>query len=72
MGWGGAAGVIIAYGLVSSARVDGNSKIYQSLNLVGSLFLIANTFYYGAVPSAFINMVWAGIAIYSLSKKNRI
>ncbi len=72
IGWVGAAAVIIAYALVSSKRLEGSSTVFQALNLMGGAFLIANTIYYGAFPSAFINIVWVGIAVFSLSKKFKV
>ena len=33
--------------------------------------LLTNSFYYGAYPSAGINVVWIGIAIYALARKKK-
>ena len=63
IGWLGAAALLIAYGLVSAKRLDGDSMTFQLLNLVGAIFLIINTAYYGAYPSTFVNVVWIGIAV---------
>ncbi len=68
VGWGGAAALLVAYALVSTRRVEGDSTAYQQLNLVGNVLLIVNTIYYGAYPSAFLNVVWGGIAIYAIRK----
>ncbi len=68
VGWVGAAALLVAYTLVSTRRVEGDSTAYQQLNLVGSVLLIVNTIYYGAYPSAFLNVVWGGIAIYAIRK----
>ena len=68
VGWVGAAALLVAYALVSTRRVEGDSTAYQQLNLVGSVLLIVNTIYYGAYPSAFLNVVWGGIAIYAIRK----
>lgn len=62
MGWLGAAALLTAYGLVSAKRLEGDSMVFQLLNLVGSILLIINTAYYGAYPSTFVNIVWIGIA----------
>ncbi|MCS7236098.1 MAG: hypothetical protein RMM30_09010 [Armatimonadota bacterium] len=64
LGWVGAAALLLAYFLVSSRRVHGGSLLYQGLNAAGSLLLGANSLYYGAVPSAFVNLVWLAIAVY--------
>jgi hypothetical protein len=65
-GWLAAVLLLAAYWLISNKRVAGDSVGYQSLNIVGSILLMANTAYYGAYPSAFVNLVWLGIAVYAL------
>ncbi|MGB5874245.1 MAG: hypothetical protein WBH56_11030 [Bacteroidota bacterium] len=70
IGWVGAVAVLVAYFLVSAGRVTGNSVFYQSLNILGGACLILNTVYYGAYPSSGVNVVWVGIALYSLSRRN--
>ncbi len=66
IGWLGSAAVVLAYALVSTNRVNGDSLLYQILNLVGSIFLIVNAVYLGALPSAFVSTVWVGIALFAL------
>ena len=68
LGWIGAVAILTAYALVSRGRVLGQSVSYQSLNVVGSAFLIVNTVYYGAYPSTFVNVVWIAIAVYTLGQ----
>ncbi len=68
LGWAGALAVLLAYGLVSNHKVKGDSQIYQWLNLAGGIFLLINTIYFGAIPSAFVNVVWIGIAVVALIK----
>lgn len=55
--------MIAAYGLNSYQRIKSDSLVFQLLNLTGAGFLIANTVYYGAYPSTFINLVWVLIAV---------
>jgi hypothetical protein len=66
VGWLGSAAVVSAYALISTQRIKGDSLWYQLLNLIGSLFLVVNTFYLGAFPSAFVNTIWIGIALFAL------
>jgi hypothetical protein len=68
MGWLGSAIVLWAYVMVSSDIVKFNKKIYQTLNLIGSIFLIVNTVFHKAYPSAFVNSIWVFIAIFALIK----
>lgn len=66
LGWVGAALLLGAYALVSTRRVEGDSVVYQLLNLLGSAFLIVNSAYYGAYPSVGVNVVWIGIALFAI------
>ncbi len=68
IGWIGSIEVILAYGLNSYQKIKSDSLLFQILNLTGAGFLIANTVYYGAFPSAFINVVWVIIAIPAICK----
>ena len=71
IGWAGSAAVIIAYVLVSTNRLRGDSVAYQLLNLAGGVFLVINTIYWGAYPSTFVNLVWIGIAIFALARAKK-
>lgn len=68
IGWAGVALLIIAYWLVSTKRYQGNSILYQMLNIIGAFLLIINSFYFGAYPSVGVNIVWVGIALFTLIK----
>jgi len=68
IGWVGSAAVLLAYVLVSVNRVKGDSIPYQLMNLVGSVFLLSNTLYWGAYPSSFVNFVWMGIALVAIAR----
>lgn len=63
IGWIGSIEVILAYGLNSYQKLNSDSLTFQVLNVTGAFFLIINTIYYGAFPSAFINVVWVLIAL---------
>lgn len=65
-GWVGSVCVLAAYGLISSSKVTAKSKLYQWLNIAGSIFLIINTVFYTSYPSTFVNIVWLTIAIFAL------
>ena len=68
VGWVGSASLIIAYWLVSKNRIQAQSGSYHLLNIIGSLFLLINSSFYGALPSAAINMIFIFIGIFYLSK----
>jgi hypothetical protein len=68
-GWLGAILLLLAYFLVSTKRVSGTSIRYQGLNIVGSVLVGANAFYYTALPSFSINVVWILIGVASLTHR---
>jgi fluoride ion exporter CrcB/FEX len=71
IGWIGAVCVLYAYLMVSTKKLEGNSLHYQAANISGAFFLIINTYYHHAYPSAVVNVIWIGIAIYSLIVKRK-
>ncbi len=71
IGWAGAAALLVAYAMVSSRKLEGNSNAYQCLNIIGSLLLAINTVFYRAYPSSFVNMIWIGIAVFSIAARKR-
>jgi len=72
IGWVGAAALLVAYAMVSHKKLEGDSATYQLLNISGSLLLAANTIFYGSYPSTFVNLIWAGIAVFSIAAKKRV
>ena len=72
IGWVGAAALLVAYAMVSHKKLEADSATYQLLNISGSILLAANTIFYGSHPSTFVNLIWAGIAVFSIAMRNRI
>jgi len=72
VGWVGAVALLIAYALVSFKRLEGDSAAFQLLNISGSILLAANTIFYGSYPSTFVNLIWAGIAVFSIAARRRL
>jgi len=72
IGWVGAAALLVAYAMVSHKKLEGDSATYQLLNISGSLLLAANTIFYGAYPSTFVNVIWIGIAVFSIGTRKRL
>ena len=69
IGWVGAAALLVAYAMISHKKLEGDSATYQLLNISGSLLLAANTIFYGSYPSTFVNLIWAGIAVFSVATR---
>ena len=72
IGWVGATALLVAYAMVSHKKLEGDSARYQLLNISGSLLLAANTIFYGSYPSTFVNLIWAGIAVFSIMARKRL
>jgi hypothetical protein len=68
VGWLGMALLIGAYALVTTGRITGPSLTFQLMNLVGGASLMVNSAYYGAWPSAVLNVVWVVIGLVGLSR----
>ncbi|MFN8344823.1 MAG: hypothetical protein U0X91_07465 [Spirosomataceae bacterium] len=71
LGWIGSVFVVGAYALNISGRVSHSAKGYLWANLVGSIFLIVNTLFYGAIPSTIVNVFWVGIALWGMVKRRK-
>ena len=72
IGWVGAIALLIAYAMVSHKKLVADSAMYQFLNISGSLLLAANTIFYGSYPSTFVNLIWAGIAVFAIAARKRV
>ena len=69
LGWIGTALILLAYLLVSTKRVEGDSLLYQGLNITASILLVINTFFWHAYPSLFVNAAWILIGVAALGRK---
>lgn len=67
-GWLGTVLILGAYGLLTTARVQPRSMLYQWMNVVGAAGLIINGSWHYAWPSACLNIVWLAIAIYGITR----
>lgn len=66
IGWAAAVIILAAYILLSIGRLEGRSYLYQWMNVVGAGGFIINSGYNGAIPSAVLNVVWAGMGLFTL------
>jgi len=71
LGWLGAILVLSAYYLISTDKVTSASSLFQWLNIIGAIGLIIHTIFNHAYPSAFVNVIWVGVAVYSLLKHHK-
>ena len=67
-GWSGAVLILLGYLLISTGKLTGQSPVCQWINLAGAVGFAINGWWHGAIPSTALNVVWAGIAVYALSR----
>jgi hypothetical protein len=67
-GWYGVAAYISSYALVSFHIFTVDNIIYQAMNLTGALGLLIVSFQKRAYQPAVSNFLWAGIALFALTK----
>jgi hypothetical protein len=70
-GWIGAGLILGAYALLTAGRIAARSVAYQSMNVVGAVGFVINSGWNGAIPSAALNIVWAGIGVAALVRARR-
>ena len=64
-GWGGAILILLAYLLLSAARLSGQSLAYQAMNVVGAAGFVVNGWWHRALPSATLNILWLLIGLFA-------
>lgn len=69
LGWIGTVLYLIAYALVSAKKVEGDSILYQGMNIAAGILLVINTVYWHAYPSLGLNAAWIGIGMIALGNK---
>jgi len=66
IGWAAALLILAAYGLLTAGKLEAQSRAYQWMNVLGAAGFIVNSGWNGAIPSAALNVVWAGIGVAAL------
>ena len=69
LGWVASVLIVGAYALNIKGKLASDRPAYIWMNLVGGCFFVVNTWFHGAYPSAFVNVVWVLIAGAALLKK---
>jgi hypothetical protein len=69
--WIGIVGSLViaaAYFAVSSGKADAEKPAFQSLNLMGALLVLVSLYYRPNPGAIIIELLWVGIAVYSLMR----
>ena len=67
LGWIGMILVLVAYGLLSTNKIE-NGKLYQMLNLIAAIFMAIGLFPTKAWFSFTLQVIWALIAVVAIIK----
>lgn len=68
LGWIGTVSYLIAYFLVSTKKLEGDSLSFQLMNLLGGMMLAINTIYYHTLPAVTVNVAWICISLFALGR----
>ena len=66
IGWAAAVAILAAYALLTVGKLQADDRAYQWLNVAGAAGFIINSGWNGAIPSAALNVIWAGIGLTAL------
>lgn len=69
LGWTGSILYLLAYALVSLKRTEGDSLLYQGINIFAGALLVIYTLYLGAYATTGLNAVWVVIGLFTLGRK---
>ncbi len=69
LGWTGSILYLLAYALVSAKRTEGDSLLYQGMNIFAGILLVIYTLSLGAYATTGLNAVWVVIGLFTLSRK---
>jgi uncharacterized membrane protein YuzA (DUF378 family) len=69
LGWTGSVLYLIAYALVSLKKTEGDSVLYQSMNIIAGVMIVIYTLSLRAYATTGLNAIWALIGVYTLGRK---
>jgi hypothetical protein len=50
-------------------KVEGDSLLYQGMNIIAGILLVIYTIFLGAYATTALNAVWAAIGVFTLGRK---
>lgn len=69
LGWTGSILYLLAYALVSMKKTEGDSLLYQGLNIVAGVLVVMYTISLGAYATTGLNLVWVAVGIFTVGRK---
>lgn len=68
-GWIGMTLIVVTYYFVTTGKWGPHTKIDEVMNIIGSILVGISVYHSGAWPAFTLQVVWAAVAIWSLTKK---
>ena len=69
LGWTGSVFYLLAYALVSLKKTEGDSVLYQGMNIFAGVLLVVYTLSLGAFATTGLNAVWVAIGLFTIGRK---
>ena len=69
LGWTGSILYLVAYALVSMKKTQGDSLLYQGMNILAGTLLVIYSFALSAYATIGLNAVWVAIGLITLGRK---
>jgi hypothetical protein len=69
LGWAGSILYLLAYALVSAKKAEGDSLLYQSMNIFAGILLVIYTLCLGACATTGLNAFWVAVSLFTLGRK---
>jgi phosphatidylserine synthase len=69
LGWTGSVLYLLAYALVSMKKTEGDSLLYQGMNIAAGILLVVYTLNLQAYATTGLNAVWVAIGVFTLGRK---
>lgn len=69
LGWIGSILYLLAYALVSLKKAEGDSLLYQGLNILAGILVVIYTLSLGAYATTALNVAWIAIGLLTLGRK---
>lgn len=69
LGWMGSILYLLAYALISARKTEGDSILYQGMNISAGVLLVIYTLSLEAYATTGLNTVWILIGLFTLGRK---
>ena len=69
LGWTGSVLYLLAYAFVSMKKTEGDSILYQGMNIIAGTLLVIYTLSLGAYATTGLNVVWVAIGLFTLGRR---